>query len=74
MFEFQFLYILTNIWQGHFFNLFMAAPVAYGSSWARGRIGAAPAAYAAAMATLDPSCICGLSRGLQQCWILNPLS
>ena len=36
----------------------MAPPVAFGSSWARGHIGAAAAAYDTGMATLDPSCIC----------------
>ena len=54
----------------------MATPVAYGRSWARGWIGAAPEAYATA--TLDPSHICDLHRGLQpmsQQWqILNPLN
>ena len=31
-------------------------------------------AYAAAIATGDPSCICSLHCRLQQCWILNPLT
>ena len=31
-------------------------------------------AYTTAMVTLDVSCICKLHLGLQQCWILNPLS
>ena len=52
----------------------MAAPVAYGSSWARCRIRAEAMACATAMAILDLSCICDLCCGLWQCWILNPLS
>ena len=51
----------------------MAAPGAYGSSWVRGWIRAAAGAYATAMTTPDPSCICDLCRSLQQHWILNPL-
>ena len=41
-----------------FFLIFMATPGAYGSSWAKGRIGAAPAAGACATTTttLDLSC------------------
>ena len=42
------------------FFLVMAAPAAYGSSQARGRIEAATVAYATAMATMDSSCICCL--------------
>ena len=49
----------------------MAAPTAYGSSWAKGQIGAIAAAYATAMATLDPSHLCDLCCS---CQILNPLS
>ena len=52
----------------------MAAPVAYGSSQARGRIRAAAGAYTTATATPDPRYICDLRYSLQQCWILNPLS
>ena len=37
-----------------FFFLSETTPVAYGSSQARDRIGAAPAAYATAMAMPDP--------------------
>ena len=33
-----------------------------------------PAAYTTATARWDPSCICELHPGSQQCWILNPLS
>ena len=59
----------------HFFFFFiMAAPVACGSLWATGGIGAAAVAYTTAMATLDPSHICDLCRSLLQCRILNPLS
>ena len=43
-----------------FFLLFMAAPAAHGSSWARGRIRAVAVAYSTAMATLDLSHICDL--------------
>ena len=50
----------------------MDTPMAYGSSQARGQIGAAAGAYATAMATrsephLQPT------LQLQQCWIFNPL-
>ena len=37
-----------------YFYLFMATPVAYGSSWARGLMGAAAMAPTTAMATPDP--------------------
>ena len=51
----------------------MAAPVAYGSSWARGRIGAAVAdLFHTEM--LDLSCFCDLHCSLQKLWILNLLS
>lgn len=40
--------------------LLMATPVAYGSSWARGRTEAAAATYPTATATLDLSHICDL--------------
>ena len=49
------------------FFLFMASPVAYGSSQARGQIGAVAEAYATAT-TADPSCGCNLHQ------ILDPLS
>ena len=57
-----------------FFFLFMATPVAYGSSQARGQIRAAAEVYITAMPTLDPSCICSLLHSLWQCQILKPLS
>ena len=47
--------------------------MAYGSSQARGRIGAA-AAYTTTTAPRDLSCICDLHQGWQQCQILNPLN
>ena len=49
---------------------FIAGPVAYGSSWARGWIRAVAEAYTTA--TLDPSHICNLDLS-SQCLILNPL-
>ena len=39
----------------NFFFLSMATPVEYGSSWARGKIGATAEAYVTAMTTPDPS-------------------
>ena len=57
-----------------FLFLFMATPVAYGSSQARGPIRTAAEAYATATAIPDLSCICNLLYGLWQCWVLNPLS
>ena len=52
----------------------MASPATNGSFWARGGIGAVSEAYAAAMATLNPSHVCKLCRTLWQCQILNPMS
>ena len=52
--------------------LLTAAPVAFGSSQARGGIGAAAEAYATATATPDPSHICDLCS-LPQWQTLNPL-
>ena len=57
-----------------FVFLFMATPTACGSSQARSQIGAAPEAYATAVATLDPSHFHNLPHSLQQRQILNPLS
>ena len=45
-----------------FFFLFTATPIAHGSFWARGQIGAAAAGYATGTATPDRSHICDLSR------------
>ena len=52
--------------------LFFKPPAAYGSSWARGQIGAA--AEISATATLDPSHTWDLCHSLQHNWILNSLS
>ena len=57
-----------------FLFLFWATPVAYGSFQARGESELRLQAYAAAMAALDPSCICDLRLNLWQHWIFNPLS
>ena len=54
--------------------LFRAAPTAYGSSRARGRIRPAAEVYTTATAMPDPSRSCNLCYSLRQCWILNPLS
>ena len=56
-----------------FFPLFVATPVAYGSSWARGWIKPMQARVLA-MTTLDPSYICELHWSLWQHQILNPVS
>ena len=66
---FPFLHILANTW-GILFLI--AAPAAYGSSWARGWTGAVAEAYTTATATLDPSCICNLCFSLRQRQIHNP--
>ena len=52
----------------------MATPAASGHSQARGPVGTAAEAYAAATAKWDPSCICDLCCSLWQHQILNPLS
>ena len=59
--EFSFLSLFT----------FRAAPVAYGSSQAKGQIGAAAAGYTTATAMPDPSQVCDLHRSSWQRWILN---
>ena len=56
------------------FLLFTAAAVAHGSSRTRGRIGAAAAAFATAIATPDPSQVFNLCHNLWQYQILNPLN
>ena len=59
-----------------FVLFFRAAPIAYGSSQARGWIGTTAASLYhshSSTATLDPSHICDLCHSLQQCRILNPL-
>ena len=57
-----------------FFFLFMAAPAAYGHSWAMGRIGAAAAAYSTATLELSHICIGDLHHSLWQHRMHNPLS
>ena len=58
-----------------FFSLFRAAPMAFGSFQARGRIRTAAASlYHKATATRDPSLVCNLHHSLRQRWVLNPLS
>ena len=54
-----------------FFCLFGATPTAYGSSQARGQIGAVALAYTTATATPDPSLICDLPT-LQLISTLDP--
>ena len=49
-------------------------PVAYGSSQARGQIGAQPLAYTKVTAMPDPSCVFDLHHSSRQCRILNSLS
>ena len=56
-----------QIWLFILIFIFMAAPAAYGSTQARGQIGAAAGAYTTATATLDLSHICDLCPSLQQC-------
>ena len=68
-FSFSFLFFFL-----FFFLLFKAAPVAYGSSSARGLIRAVTTAYATATAMPDPSHVCNLHHSSRQCRILNPLS
>ena len=57
----------------HFFFLFTAAPVAYGSSRASDEIKAATEAYTTAAPALDLSSICDLRCSLRQRRILHPL-
>ena len=57
-----------------FFFFFRAIPAVYGSSWAKGRIRAAAAGLARAIATRDPSLTYDLHYSLQQWQLLNPLS
>ena len=54
--------------------LFMATPVAYGSSWAGVKLELHLQAYAIAMAPTDLSCVCELCHSLWQRHIFNPLS
>ena len=57
-----------------FFLLFRAVPVAYGTSQARGQIGAQPPAYTATSAMQDPSHVCNPYHSSWQRHILNPLN
>ena len=57
-----------------FYFLQLHSLVAFGSSWARGRISSAAVAYATARATPHLSCICNLCCSLQQGHVLYPLS
>ena len=52
-----------------FFLLFRAAPTAYGSSQARGRIGAAATT---ATAMQNQSYVCNLHHSSRRCWISDP--
>ena len=54
------------------FCLLRAAPEAYGSSQARGKIRAVALAYTTAIAMLDPSRIRDLHHSSRQHQILNP--
>ena len=56
------------------FVCFRAAPVVYGSSWARGWIKATAEAYATATAMPNQSCLCNLWCSLRRCQMLNPPS
>ena len=56
-------YFLNSI----FVLIFMAAPVAHISSWAKGHIGAAAAGLWHSYSNTDPSHICNLHCSLQQC-------
>ena len=55
-----------------FFGLFRATLVAYGSSQARGEIGAAAARLHHSHSNADPSSVCDLHPSSHQRWILNP--
>ena len=56
------------------FFLFLAAPAAYGSFWARGQIRITATAYATGAARTDSGHICDLYHNLGQHQVLNPLS
>ena len=57
-----------------FLYLFLATPVAQGSSQARDQIEVAAASLHHSQAAPDLRLICGLHHSLGQCWILNSLS
>ena len=54
--------------------LFRATPLAYGSSQARGQVGAAAASLCHSHSNAESKQVCNLHHISQQCWILNPLS
>ena len=56
------------------FYFFRAAGVAYGSSQARGRLGATAASLCHSHSNVRYSRICDLRHNSWQHWILNPLS
>ena len=59
----------------YFILFFRTAPLAYGSSQDKGRIGELQLpVYATATATPDPSHICNLCHNFRQCRIFNPRS
>ena len=63
----------------HFSFLFMATPMAYGSSWARGQMGAAAAGLHHSHGNtrfLTPCVRPGIEPASSRtlCWVLNPLS
>ena len=66
--------ILKNKFLLFLFRKDTATSAAYGSSQARGQIGAAAQAYTTATEMPDPRHICNLCHRLWQLWILNPLS
>ena len=67
------LFLSLGLFFFFFPSLFRASSAAYGSSQARGQIGAA-ASTICHNQMQDPSHICNLCHSSWQCWILNPLS
>ena len=57
-----------------FLAFFRAAPMAYGSSQAKGQIGGVAAGLHYSPITQDQSHVCNLHHNSKQHWILNPLS
>ena len=66
--------MIPLILQLFFFFFFEARPRVYGSSQAKGWIGAIAASYTTTTARQDPSLLLDLQHSSQQCWILNSLS
>ena len=54
-----------------FFSFLFMVTAAYGSSWAKGEIGAASASLGHSLSNPDLSHICHLYDSLWQCWILT---